>query len=136
MTSKLTTAPILVVTDDRSIRHVLYEMLSSDGFEVVVAANVAECLAKIAETSPQLVLLDLNLPAGGGIDVLKQVGAVDDRLPIVLITAAGDRDSAIAASRYGARDYLTKPLDLGRLRDVVRRALPSIDNAVKVPGTR
>lgn len=119
--------PILIVDDDRSFRHVLAHTLSAEGFHVETAASVKDCLAKLDE-SPQLLLLDLNLPDGSGLEVLKQVRAVDDRLPIVLITAEGDSNTAISAARFGARDYLTKPLDLGKLRDVVRRALEAKAN--------
>lgn len=120
--SNRTDKPILVVDDDRTVRHVLSTTLSSGGFTVETAGSVAECIAQL-ENSPQLLLLDLNLPDGDGIEVLKHVRAVNDRMPIVLITAEGDSNTAISAARFGACDYLTKPLDLRRLREVVDRAL-------------
>jgi DNA-binding NtrC family response regulator len=119
----ISTKPILIVDDDRSVRHVLHTTLIADGYEVVTATSAAECVTKIHQLSPALVLLDLNLPDGNGIEVLKKIRAADLKQHIILMTAGGDSDSAILAARFGARDYLTKPLDLRRLRAIMSRAL-------------
>ena len=129
MLDSLNTGPVLVVDDDRTIRHVLRESLAADGHEVITASDVSDCIAKIGQLSPKLVLLDLNLPDGNGIDVLQHVRSTNSTLPVVLITAEGDSESAIRAARYGARDYLTKPLDLRQLRHVVRRLTQADDSS-------
>lgn len=106
---------ILVVDDDRAIRHVLASSLGEFGYQVSCAASVAECLAQLDIAVPDLLLLDVNLPDGSGIEALRQVRSISQTLPIMLITGETGSDLAIRASSLGAREYLTKPLDLAEI---------------------
>jgi two-component system nitrogen regulation response regulator GlnG len=114
---------ILVVDDDRAIRHALRSALTNDRMQVVEAASIAETLQRLETDAPALILLDLHLPDGDGMNVLKQVRTASPDLPIVLITSEPGSDAAITASRHGARDYLTKPLEMNRVRETVGRLL-------------
>ena len=114
---------ILVVDDDRAYRQLIRSGLEDQDYEVVSASSVAECMNQISKIDLDLLLLDLHLPGGYGMDVLKRVRAAHPELPIIFITGSEDSDSAILAARFGARDYLTKPISLTQLHDVVRKSL-------------
>src|ERR1041384_3731860 len=90
---------------------------------VEVAPTGAEGLKRAAEVRPDVILLDLRLPDQSGLDVLRQLRQIDARIPVVLVTVARSSDSAIAAMRHGAYDYLLKPIDLQKLDRVIREAL-------------
>ncbi|MCA9265559.1 MAG: sigma-54-dependent Fis family transcriptional regulator, partial [Planctomycetales bacterium] len=126
-------ATVVVVDDDRAIRHLLTTALAADGYSVLEADCVAQCRAIVDETVPCLIFLDLRLPDGSGLDVLKHVRESAPDVPVILMTAAGDAETAILASRFGAIDYLTKPLDLRHLREVVERTLHSEEEREETP---
>jgi two-component system nitrogen regulation response regulator GlnG len=90
---------------------------------VEVAPTGAAGIARVRAEPPDLVLLDLRLPDGSGLDVYQQIRALDARIPVIFITLARSADTAIEAMRQGAYDYLFKPLDLRQLRRVVGEAL-------------
>jgi len=116
----------LVVEDAESSREALSELLRQSGFTSLTTANsVAEGRAAIQSAMFDLVLLDLALPDGNGMDLLKDLEQQPDA-EVVVVTGFGTIDSAVEAMRGGAIDYLTKPLDLKRLQNIlakVRRTL-------------
>ena len=116
----------LVVEDAESSREALSELLRQSGFTSLTTANsVSEGRAAIQSAMFDLVLLDLALPDGNGMDLLKDLEQQPDA-EVVVITGFGTIDSAVEAMRGGAIDYLTKPLDLKRLQNIlakVRRTL-------------
>ena len=114
---------ILVVDDDRAVRHMVQKSLSGLDYEVSNAGDGAEGLKSVGDIGPDVVLLDVMLPDGSGLDVFRQIREIDRRLPVIFITAADDSETAIEAMQLGAFDYLTKPLDLPKLNDLVERAL-------------
>ena len=116
---------VLVVDDDRSIRRTLEKFLAGEGYEVVTAADGHEAIR--AAPGADVVLLDLGLPGADGFDVLAQVRADAHPPPVVVITARDDMQSTVRAIQMGAYEYLVKPLDIDRLRLVVRRAAESRD---------
>jgi len=120
-------ARVLVVDDDRSIRRTLEKLLASDGHTVVTASDGREAMAAVA--GADLVLLDLGLPEVDGFGVLGQARELTAPPPIVVITARDDMQSTVRAIQLGAHDYLVKPLDVDRLRLIVRRALESREAA-------
>ncbi len=116
---------ILVVEDKATSRELLRAVLERQGYLVLEAANGQEGLQRIQQESPDLVLLDLQIPAPNGYEVLKQIRG-DRRLaglPVVALTASamqGDRERALAAGFTG---YIAKPVALSHLRDEVSRLL-------------
>src|SRR5437868_11923609 len=90
---------------------------------VEVAGTGARGLARVRAGPPDVILLDLRLPAQSGLDVYQQVRRIDARIPVIFVTLAKGADAAIEATKQGAYDYLSKPLDLHQMRRVVGEAL-------------
>src|ERR1051325_3571798 len=116
-------ARILIVDDDRSIRRTLEKFLGGEGYEVATAQDAPGAVA-VADGS-DLMLLDLGLPGGSGFDVLTALAERPRPPTIVVITARDDMQSTVKAIQLGAYEYLVKPIDIDRLRGVIKRALDS-----------
>jgi two-component system, NtrC family, response regulator PilR len=114
---------ILVVDDEPSMRDMLGIMLRRERYEVVTAASRAEASQVLARRSVDLVITDLRLPDGDGIEVLRHVKAASPETVVILMTAYGSTETAVAALKLGAHDYLIKPFDVEELKIVVRNAL-------------
>ncbi len=114
---------VLVVDDEKGLRRVLSIFFSELGLEVATAGSLKEGIKAIEEEIFHLCILDMRLPDGEGLELLKQIR--EKRLPTVVIvaTAFGSIESAVKAMHLGAWDYLTKPLDMDNLELVVKRAL-------------
>lgn len=106
---------ILVVDDERMIRWSLREGLEEAGAVVEEAASLTEARRRLEESWPDLILLDLRLPDGLGLELLQEVVARDDQLPVMVITAYGSLEGAVDAMRLGAQDYIAKPFELDEL---------------------
>jgi DNA-binding NtrC family response regulator len=107
----------LVVDDDATFQGALAELVREEGFDVTTVSTLADARAALGTQVPDVVLLDLHLPDGSGMDLLHE--QEDCPAEFVLITGDGSVDSAIDAIRHGAADYLTKPADMPRLRAVL-----------------
>jgi DNA-binding NtrC family response regulator len=118
---------ILIVDDDRSIRRTLEKFLVGEGFEVTTAQDAPSAVAAL-EAPPDLVLLDLGLPGGSGFDVLAAVATQPRKPTVVVVTARDDMQSTVKAVQLGAHEYIVKPVDIDRLRAVIRGALDSRDS--------
>jgi len=114
---------ILIIDDEPHLPHQLARFLKKHGYEVSTVAHGEAGLQELQKNSIDLVLLDLRLPKMGGLDVLKQIRKNDQELPVVMLTAYGDVQTAVAAMKLGASDYLLKGFDLDELLLVVQRAL-------------
>jgi DNA-binding NtrC family response regulator len=114
---------ILVVDDEPNARTALAELLRDEGYAVETAADGFKALPKLEEFSPDLLLTDLRMPGLNGIELLRKARAVDPDIAAVLMTAHGEIETAVAAMREGAEDYLTKPLVFDELKIVLERAL-------------
>jgi CheY-like chemotaxis protein len=118
---------ILIVEDKPSSRELLRTVLEKQGYQVTEAADGEQALEKARNEAPDLILLDLHIPARNGYEVLKELRQ-DPRfamVPVVAVTASamqGDREKALAA---GFNAYLTKPLPLNNLRNEIQRLLPT-----------
>lgn len=123
MTPKNTNGLILVVDDDEAIRWSLSEALRSWGFTPVEASSVAEGLQQFHADSPSAVLLDIDLPDGSGLDVLRQITREDSEAIVIMITGNVHIDNTISALRGGAYDFIGKPLNLEELRVTIRNAI-------------
>ncbi len=112
----------LVVDDERNMRLLLAELLTGEGYAVVEAGDGNTALACLGgDTTFDLVILDLKLPDVSGLEILERVRVTRPTLPVVVLTAHGTVDAAVGAMRRGAFDFLVKPVDVSRLRELVRR---------------
>jgi two-component system response regulator PilR (NtrC family) len=111
---------LLVVDDEPSIRELIAVTVEPLGFEVREAGSIEEADMVLAEEPPDLILTDLRLPDGNGMDVVKNASELDPPRPVAVITAYGTPESAVEAMRAGAFDYLSKPIDTNRLRSLVQ----------------
>jgi len=114
--------PILIVDDDPHVRRFLRAALTGHGHAVFEAASVGEARDELARHTFSVVLLDLGLPDGDGLDVLR-VLRPDSKVPVIVLSARGQEGDKVAALDAGADDYLTKPFGAGELMARVRVAL-------------
>ncbi len=114
---------LLVVDDDRSVLRLVEKTFAETEITVLAATNAKDGVALISKDQPDVLLLDIMLPEANGLEMATQIRHLDARLPIIIITAINDSDTAIDAISRGAYDYLLKPLDKRNLEDAVDRAL-------------
>jgi two-component system, NtrC family, response regulator AtoC len=117
------TSSILVVDDEELIRWSLREHLLGEGFRVLEAEDGLEALDIIEKGSPDLVIMDLKMPRMDGMELLRRLREADHDLPVIVITAYGAVESAIEATRLGARAFIHKPFDLREVVLAVRQVL-------------
>jgi two-component system response regulator AtoC len=116
---------VLIVDDEKAIRWSLGEALTNAGYEVGEAPNGAAALKKFEEDPADCVVLDLKLPDIDGIKVLKKLKEADGDLPVVMMTAYGEVETAVEAIRAGAYDFIQKPFQLEKMKIAIRNALES-----------
>ena len=114
---------LLIVDDEASLRDFLTIVFEEEGWRVESAASIADARAAIAKKEPELVLCDLMLPDGSGIDLLRDIKAQHPALAFIMITAYTSTKSAVEALKAGAFDYIAKPFDIDELRIIVRNAV-------------
>jgi DNA-binding NtrC family response regulator len=114
---------ILLVEDKDSLRRVLRLTLENAGYSVTEAPDARAALNEIAGGPHKLVLTDLRMPHGSGLDVLRAARAADANIPVIVMTAFGSIDEAVQAMKDGAHDFLQKPVDSNHLLLIVERAL-------------
>jgi two-component system response regulator PilR (NtrC family) len=114
---------LLIVDDEASLRDFLGIVFEEEGWRVEAAASLAEARASVARTEPDLVLCDLMLPDGSGIDFLREVKEKDPSIALIMITAHTSTKSAVEALKAGAFDYIAKPFDIDELKIIVRKAV-------------
>ena len=132
----LGTRRILVVDDEPDLR-TLYELtLLREGYQVDAAASVQEARSLLAQQQFDLVITDMRLPDGLGIDLLKGLLAQQRRTHCIVITAYGSAENAVESLKSGAFDYLTKPVDLKQFRSVVATALQDDAGRVNTPASK
>jgi DNA-binding response OmpR family regulator len=110
---------ILVVDDEREVCNLLQEFLSQKGHEVHVATDGLDALDKVKKVRPHLVLLDMRMPGMDGIDVLKEIKKRDPSVAVIMVTAVTEEKEAKSTFQFGAFDYITKPVNLEYLENVV-----------------
>jgi DNA-binding NtrC family response regulator len=114
--------PLLLVEDKSELRAMLRRALEREGYSVEEAADGTTAIQKVRSRRFMLVLTDLKLPGASGLDVLRETKQADATIPVVLLTAYGSVEEAVAAMKEGAFDFLQKPVDLDHLRLLVQRA--------------
>jgi DNA-binding NtrC family response regulator len=113
---------VLVVDDEEIFRNLLQKTLVLEGFTVETAKDGVEGIQALRESPFSIVLTDLMMPKAGGIEVLKAAKAIDPSIAVIIITGYASLDSALAAIREGAYDYITKPFQLEEIRLTVSNA--------------
>ncbi|MFQ6043559.1 MAG: sigma-54-dependent transcriptional regulator [Candidatus Poribacteria bacterium] len=114
---------ILVVDDDKTICRALKYQLNKIGYEAISADSGEECIYHLNQDDINLVLLDIRLPGMSGIEALGQIQRINSDLPVIMITAYGSIESAVAAMKAGAYDYITKPVNFEAMTIKIEKAL-------------
>ena len=114
---------ILVVEDDKATRDTMVDLLSETGYEVESANNGEEAIKMVQEYAFNMVITDLKMPKGDGIQVLEQVKKIDSQTIVIICTGYGTVDTAVKAMKLGAYEYITKPIKVEEIKLVVQRAL-------------
>lgn len=121
-------ASILVVDDDAEIRTLLQRYLREQGFRVRIAQDKAECRAELARARPDLIVLDVMLPDGSGLEICRALSDQTPKIPVILLTALREEIDRIVGLELGADDYLGKPFNprelVARIKAVLRRSAP------------
>jgi len=113
---------LLVIDDEPNVCYTIQRLFGKDGVEVLTAGTAAEGVAQFHAQKPDVVLLDLKLPDGSGLQVFEELRRASVKRPVIFITAHGTTRTAIEAMKNGAFDYLVKPLDFEKLSDLLSRA--------------
>lgn len=113
---------VWIVDDDRSIRWVLEKALQREGITTQSFENAESVLARLSRQQPNVIISDIRMPGSSGLDMLAQIRDQHPRLPVIIMTAHSDLDSAVAAYQGGAFEYLPKPFDVDEAVSLVKRA--------------
>jgi two-component system response regulator PilR (NtrC family) len=119
---------ILVVDDEADLRELLTLTLAEAGLDPVAESNLADARRRIASEAMDLVLTDMRLPDGNGLDFVAWMQQQAPGVPVAVITAHGNVETAVTALKAGAFDFIAKPLDLARLRQIVAHALSLVED--------
>jgi DNA-binding NtrC family response regulator len=114
---------LLVIDDDEASCRLVRATFRAEGIQVLAAHDGQAGMAQIEAEPPDIVLLDVKLPTGNGVEILERLKATHPSLPVVMLTASRDVKTAVRATQLGAFDYLTKPIEHDEIVAVVRRAL-------------
>ena len=114
---------VLIIDDEPDIRELLEITLLRMGLDTLTAGNVEEALEQIKEHEPDMCLTDMKLPDGSGIDIVRYLQKEHPQIPVAVITAFGSMDTAVEALKAGAYDFVSKPVDLPKLRELIQTAL-------------
>ncbi|HEY4754773.1 MAG TPA: sigma-54 dependent transcriptional regulator [Ignavibacteriaceae bacterium] len=118
---------ILIVDDEFSMRKNIVDILTNEGFRTIEAGDGLEAIAKVNESKPDVVLLDINMPQMDGMSALRAIKKDYSDLPIIMFTVYGTSERAIEAMKAGAFDYLEKPFELDELQIIINRAVDYSD---------
>ena len=115
--------PVWVVDDDRSIRWVFEKALTREGIPFKTFGLAQDAMEALAISPPQVLVSDIRMPGASGLELLQMVRERYPTLPVIIMTAYSDLESAVAAFQGGAFEYLPKPFDVDQAVDLIRRAL-------------
>src|SRR5438876_8123250 len=114
--------PVWIVDDDRSIRWVLEKALAREGIAYKTFASAYEVLQALQHNQPQVLVSDIRMPGESGLMLLNKVKERFPQIPVIIMTAYSDLDSAVSAFQGGAFEYLPKPFDIDHALALIRRA--------------
>ncbi|MFZ3086567.1 MAG: sigma 54-interacting transcriptional regulator, partial [Methylotenera sp.] len=115
--------PIWIIDDDKSIRWVFEKALARTDLDFKTFSSVAEALNALEREQPQVVVSDIRMPNGSGLDFLSEIKQKYPDIPVIIMTAYSDLESAVAAFQGGAFEYLAKPFDVDQAIDIIKRAV-------------
>jgi two-component system nitrogen regulation response regulator GlnG len=115
--------PVWIVDDDRSIRWVIEKALSREGIAFSSFSSAQDALDALGASSPEVLVSDIRMPGRSGLELLQAVKQRHPAVPVIVMTAYSDLDSAVAAFQGGAYEYLPKPFDIDQAVGLIRRAL-------------
>src|SRR5574343_108231 len=123
--SQTSMKPVWIVDDDRSIRWVLEKTLSREGIPFKSYASATEAISQLEQgvEPPQVLLSDIRMPGQSGLELLQEVKTRIPAVPVIIMTAYSDLESAVAAFQGGAFEYLPKPFDVDQAVELIRRAI-------------
>jgi len=114
-------AAILVVDDEKMIRFAFKQFLKEEGYHPLIARDGETAVEQLESHKPQIIFLDYRLPGKSGLELLEDIRHIDPEIPVILMTAYGEMDVAIKAMQLGAYEYLVKPLDLEKIRVLIKQ---------------
>ena len=117
------TKPVWIIDDDRSIRWVLEKALARESIEFKSFASADEAMQTLATEMPQVVVSDIRMPGSSGLELLQTLRERYPLIPVIIMTAYSDLESAVSSFQGGAFEYLSKPFDVNHATDLIRRAL-------------
>ena len=115
--------PVRIIDDDRSIRWVFEKALARENIAFKTFSSATDALAEMANSLPQVVVSDIRMPGESGLVFLQKAKERFPALPVIIMTAHSDLESAVAAFQGGAFEYLPKPFDVDHAIELVRRAM-------------
>jgi DNA-binding NtrC family response regulator len=118
----MTTERVLVVEDEENERSGLAELIRAWGFDTETAVDGMEALEKVANSSPGIVVTDLKMPRMDGMELLERLAAQPQQVAVILLTAQGSVEAAVTAMKRGAFDFIEKPVNPTRLRNILQNA--------------
>ena len=126
--------PVWIIDDDRSIRWVFEKALTRENLPHRIFDTAEAALRALERETPGAVLSDIRMPGMSGLEFMEQIKAVQPRLPIIIMTAYSDLDSAVSAFQGGAFEYLPKPFDVNHALELIHRALEEGGRGDEAPG--
>ena len=123
---------LLVVDDDEAVLGIVERLAARAGFDVETRGNGADALRALMQRPADLAMIDLRMPDVNGLDLLKQIRSSIPSCEVILMTGYGAVDSAVEAIKLGAREYLTKPFNLDRLRQVLSDIRDEIERRAQI----
>ncbi|MBI2294708.1 MAG: sigma 54-interacting transcriptional regulator, partial [Betaproteobacteria bacterium] len=115
--------PVWIIDDDRSIRWVFEKALARENIAFKTFSSAQEALAALNTETPQVVVSDIRMPGESGLELLQKARALHATLPVIIMTAYSDLESAVTAFQGGAYEYLPKPFDVDHAVELIRRAM-------------
>jgi two-component system, NtrC family, nitrogen regulation response regulator GlnG len=128
-------AAVWIVDDDESIRWVLERALTRQGFDVRAFSGASDCLDALRLGTPNALVSDIRMPGENGLDLLKRIKTQYPKVPVIIMTAYSDLDSAVSALQGGAFEYLPKPFDVSDAVDLITRAVAETQTSVALPSS-
>jgi nitrogen regulation protein NR(I) len=114
---------ILIVDDEENVRYSFRKLFRNASTEVIEATNGLEAISIVKKAKPDLILMDIEMPGMSGLDAIQHIRLLQPEIPVIIATAFGTTERVIGAMKYGAFEYLEKPFEINRLREVVQEAL-------------
>lgn len=123
---------LLLIDDEADVRYSFRRIFGSPEIEVFTAASGEEGLEQLPRVQPDLVLMDIRMAGMGGLETLRRIREIDPKLPVIMMTAYGSTQTVIEAMKLGAYDYLLKPFDVPKLKEVITAALKASRDMRKI----